>query len=1024
MPRHGLISAVAGIWLAGSSLAGGGTADRFIVERFGSEQGLPQSSVLAITQTRDGYLWVGTLDGLARFDGRRFTRFDRDNTPGLKSNSIGKLFEDSQGNLWIGGEREGIALVSTNGDLVNLTVGPGSSQGQLRAICEDRTGAVWLLVADTSANGSPARLARFYHGSMVSWPRRPTRQLIAEDSGLLWADTDGLQGSWRPGPPGLAAGPPEHVDQIGVGRLDFLLASRRGGYWRLADFHISRWSTNWFQSKLTAYPWDSLKRPVFAVCEDLQGNLVAGTWGTSTNGAEVYWFDAQMRATRIGQEEGLPRSAVLSLYVDREGCLWVGTNGDGLTRLKRAAFEVLPLSATHVVQSVCDDGQGGLWIAYNEERLDHWTSQATNHYTSIVPQPHLSVYLSSVLADRDHRVWVGTKSQGLFQLRDREGDFVRAPGAEDLNPHINALFQDRRGVLWIGTDGGLDRWDGKEWKRYTATDGLPANAVKAIADDADGNLWAGTAGGGLVCLREGHFTAFTRTDGLPSDDVTSLLVEKEGGLWVGTTGGVARFRNGQWSAITRSEGLLISHLGYLAEDHEGYLWVGSNGGLVRLPMKILNQFADQLLRKATASNPAEGPSDPLKLRTYGTQDGLPTVECSFYGPQPVPCQTPDGRLWFPTVRGLVSVDPAELRPNTNPPPVVIESVSLQGRQGTNSLRAAPPQEVDIPAGQGGLDIRYTSLNLAAADRARFSYWMEGHEPDWSPPGEDRHAYYGKLPPGRYQFHVTACNEDGVWNREGRTLAVVVLPPLWQKWWFLTGSGLLLLGAIVGSVHYVSTQKLQRQVAVLRQHEALEAERARIARDLHDQLGANLTQVALLGELAETDRDLPAEVGAHARQISQTARDTTRALDEIVWTVNPANDTLDGLVNYLCKYAQEYLAVAGLRYRLEVPADLPVLPISPELRHNVFLVAKEALNNVVKHAHAASAHLRLHLEPGRFTLEIEDDGQGLPPGAADKGRNGLRNMRKRMEDIGGVFRIGPGHERGTLACISAPVENRN
>ena len=208
--------------------------------------------------------------------------------------------------------------------------------------------------------------------------------------------------------------------------------------------------------------------------------------------------------------------------------------------------------------------------------------------------------------------------------------------------------------------------------------------------------------------------------------------------------------------------------------------------------------------------------------------------------------------------------------------------------------------------------------------------------------------------------MKACNEDDVWNRDGSTLAITVLPPFWRTWWFITLTGSCLLGMIVGSVHYVSTQRLQRQLASLRQKEALEKERARIARDIHDQVGASLTQVSLLGELVESDKDHPEEVEAHARQIAQTALETTRALDEIVWTVNPSNDTLDGLITYVCKYAQDYLAVAGLRYRLEVPPQLPSTPISPELRHNVFLASKEAINNVVKHARASSTWLRLQL----------------------------------------------------------------
>jgi signal transduction histidine kinase len=268
--------------------------------------------------------------------------------------------------------------------------------------------------------------------------------------------------------------------------------------------------------------------------------------------------------------------------------------------------------------------------------------------------------------------------------------------------------------------------------------------------------------------------------------------------------------------------------------------------------------------------------------------------------------------------------------------------------------------------------------------------------------------------------VKACNEDDVWDTDWATLSIRVLPPFWRTWWFLGLTTVCLLGMIVGSVHYVSTQRLQHQLAALRQKEALEKERARIARDIHDQVGASLTQLSLLAELVESDKHHPEEVEGHARQIEQTALETTRALDEIVWTVNPSNDTLDGLITYVCKYAQDYLALAALRYRLEVPPQLPNISITPELRHNVFLAAKEAVNNVVKHSEATAAWLRLRLEPGRFTLEIEDNGRGLSPGAADKGRNGLRNMRKRLEDVGGEFSIAPGAEGGTRVSLTAPL----
>ena len=353
---------------------------------------------------------------------------------------------------------------------------------------------------------------------------------------------------------------------------------------------------------------------------------------------------------------------------------------------------------------------------------------------------------------------------------------------------------------------------------------------------------------------------------------------------------------------------------------------------------------------------------------------------------------------------MVFVNPAGLKRNLREPRVVIESVWVEDqRQNTNSLDGSVGTVV-VPPGKGHLDIYYASLNLGAADRSRFRYRL--NEQDKTPWTDDKSGSrvksYPKLPPGTYQFEVTACNEDGVWSTNPAELTIIMQPALWQKGWFRAAVAMGLILAIAGVVYYFSTQKLQRQVALLRQQEALEHERARIARDLHDQLGANLTQMALLAEMAESDKEIPAEVEDHAQQISQTARETTKALDEIVWAVNPSNDTLEGLVNYSAKYAQEYFALAGLRYRVDIPSQLPDVTLPPEVRHNVFLAFKESVNNVVKHAQATEVHLRLKLNPNNVALEIEDNGRG-PGGAEQKtGRNGLRNMRKRMEDVGGNF----------------------
>ncbi len=980
----------------------------YTIDKWDSEDGLPNNEVLAMTQTRDGYLWLGTLNGLVRFDGIHFEVFDENNTPGLNGSRIVSLFEDGKTNLWIGTETAGVARMKNGRVASPPELGLGGAERHLVAACEESNGAVWLYCANgelwRAGNGSFTRFTNF-----LQTPYLPgvCRALIAENSGPVWVGGDQFLGAIGPNSVGTAPGSGLRLDpEVRLGKLDFLLASRSGGYWRLAEGRVRKYRTGSVDRErdLGLYPWGRTR--VAAACEDREGNLVVGTLG-----AGLFWFDSEGKATRLSTKEGLSYDYVFSLCVDREGSLWVGTDGGGLNRITRRAFEVLAPSRGLVVQSVCEDDQAGLWMTFNTIGLNtngvgYWKEGVLQRIA--LSQGLMNQSFSTVFVDQAQRVWAGTIGAGLFEFQ--QGAFERVPWSELIHPAILAIHQDRAGRLWLGTRGGLVRWNGVEPTVFTTREGLTSDVIRAIADDAEGNLWVGTEGGGLNSFRDGHFTSFRNQDGHPGQNISSLYVDGESVLWVGTDGsGLGRLHGGKWARYTTQEGLVSNSIGYVIEDGQGYLWIGSNAGLMRAPKKAMNDFAN-------------GSTNSIPFRAYGKPEGLPTRECtrSF---QPGGCRTRDGKLWFPTIKGLASINPAQLRLNTNPPPVLIESVLIEGQaQNPGGLRAARPQAVIIPAGQERLEIHYTSLNLAAPERARFKYRLERHETAWTEAGNIRVAYYTKLPPGRYRFQVKACNEDGLWNEAGSSVALTVEPPFWQTWWFLGAAALSVLGTIIGVVHYLSTQRLQRQLERLRQQEALEKERARIARDIHDQLGASLTQVALLGEFVESDKDSPADVEAHARQISQTARDTTRVLDEIVWTVNPSNDTLDGLITYICKYAQDYLAVAGLRYRLDVPAQLPPASILPEVRHNVFLAAKEAITNVVRHARASSVWIRLRLEPNAFILEIEDNGRGVASldANAAQTRNGLRNMRKRMEDSSGSFTITPAPEGGTLVRLTAPL----
>jgi len=561
MPNRRWILAATGLLLggapAGLSVASGtalGGGARYLIDVWETDDGLPQNSVISMIQTRDGYLWLGTLNGLVRFDGIRFTVFDESNTPGLPSSRIVGLFEDSESNLWIGTESAGAVLLK-DGRISNLDIGRGTREGRLMASCEDSSGAVWLYTADGQlCRHRTGRVDVWNYGGLSSY-----RGLIAGESGSLLVGTD-----TRVSVIGPTAGlGPTELPEKGVSpvdKLDFLLGSKRGGHWRLAAGQIQKWGSNRIERDFGPYPWGSVA--VSTACEDPQGNLVVGT-----RGAGVFWLDSEGGATRLSTDQGLSYNYILSLTVDREGSLWVGTDGGGLNRVRRQVFDALETSRGLVVQSVCEDDEGGLWIGYNGGGIDHWRNGARERLVPRLGSIDLSI--KAVYADRKGRVWAGTWGGGLFQLLN--GQFQRAAELRTLPPYVSAIHQDRNTNLWVGTLGGLARWVEHNWRVFTTRDRLPVDAVQAIADDLAGNLWIGTAGG-LCRLREGRFSVFRKEDGLPSNNISSLCTDDENVLWVGTSrNGLARFDGRGWTRYTEREGLTSNGVGYLVADGHGNL---------------------------------------------------------------------------------------------------------------------------------------------------------------------------------------------------------------------------------------------------------------------------------------------------------------------------------------------------------------------------------------------------------------------------------------------------------------------
>ncbi|HTB85869.1 MAG TPA: two-component regulator propeller domain-containing protein [Candidatus Sulfotelmatobacter sp.] len=923
----------------------------FDVTAWSTADGLPQSSVIALTQTRDGWLWLGTLNGLARFDGDAFTPFNVNNTPGLPSDRIVFLFEDSHANLWVGTDDGGLCVLR-NGVVEKISTG-GSAK--IIYAYEDENHEVWFCSRD---------------GKVLRWRNRQM-DLEPPVTRLFW-------------------------EQLFRRAFNLVVQQKDGGFWHLNSETACAeiWRNDRLQTNFGPVPWTAsivsvvspgmfMDRSVTATCTDRDGNLVVGTAGDG-----IFWSDKQGNWRHVVLGKKTSENYVLSVFFDREDNLWAGTDGGGLYRVRKKNYLALENLPAGTVKSVAQDANGGLWVTYNAHGLAYTLTNSAEIFGI-----GRSSNAWSVLVDRNQNVWAGTSSEGLFRLTD--GAFQPVIPAAGIGLQIFAQFETRDGKVWFGSQNGLASFDGTDWRIFSTTDGLPSNPVRALAEDANTNLFIGTDGGGIFSMNAGKLSPVNA----PVKDVSCLFVDRDGILWAGTSGhGLARFAAGQWTTFSAADGLAGDDIGYLIDDDLGNLWLGTYEGLVRVDKKSLADFANGTVKK-------------ISCRTFLTR------ECSA-GAQPAAMRASDGTLLFPTIEGVVTVNPADLAHNTNPPPVVIESVLVDGAPVKGDAVTLTPENEQ-------LEIHFTALNFSAPKGAQFGahfkYQLEGRDNKPTDIGGERVAHFSRLAPGDYTFRVTACNEDGVWNEAGATLSVTVQPPFWRKPGFIAACVLIFIGALAGIIYLISTAQLKRQLRTARQKEIIEHERARIARDLHDQLGANLTQITLLGEMVELDKAEPGEVEQHAQQICETARETTRALDEIVWAVNPSNDTLEGLTNYACKYAQDYFALAGISYRAELPADLPPMPILPEVRHNVFLAFKEAVNNVVKHAQASEARVKLQLEADQFILSVTDNGRGLGDLSSKSLRNGLKNMRKRLDDVRGQFEIVAGENGGTIARFTVPLK---
>lgn len=975
-----------------------------------TDNGLPQNSVTGLTRTPDGYIWFTTQEGLVRFDGVRFKVFNKSNTPEITNNRMTGAFADKSGRIWMDTE-EGDVLSYEKG-VFSIAMKSGEVPPGLRsAFFDNPLGSVIFFVEYTHYPDQKSLYKHYRYQNREFVPL--TIEGLSEDSYLILTDRDG--GLWFAGEKGLRRYKDRKLEIFDLGGFSAgeiyktVYEDRQGSIWLGYTDQQKQFLLRIKDGRVESFP--SPLAPVSDFAEDSRGNLWISLF---RNG--IYRIDQRW----VAADKPIPNLLEPVLLIDRltgsghlcpdpEGGTWVGTN-QGLVRLTPQTIRVFSKQEglpEENVYPVYEDSAGRIWAGVWENSLVRYENGSFKTFLRTKD----TYNLTSLFEDRSGRSWIGTV--GWLYYLDK-GTLVNFSGQAGFSgqTEFSVISEDRENNLWFGTSRGLSRYSGEKATVFTKKDGLPDDYIIALLQTRDGKIWVGTRGG-LASIGNGKLTAFTTADGLASNYIRSLYEDSDGVLWIGSyDGGLTRYKDGKFTRFTTKEGLSSNGVFCILEDDRGWFWMNSNQGIYRVSKQELNDFAD-------------GKTESVTSIAYNKQDGLLNVEGNG-GRQPAGIKSRDGRLWFPTAQGIAVVDPESVTTNQLPPPVLIEDVFIDRNPVVDEKLQSTiynPSEIVLAPGQSNLEINYTGISYINSGQVKFKYKLEGLDREWNDVGTRRTAYYSYLPQGEYTFHVIAANRDGVWNTDGASVKVRVLPPFYKTNWFLATCAAAFL-AMLWMLYQLRVRQLAHQFNMTL--EARVSERTRIARELHDTLLQSFQ--GLLLRFQSVLKILP-ERPLEARQRLESA------LDQAAGAIAEGRDAVQGLRSSAFEtndLANGITAIAeGLTSNTSA-LDSPTINVevegaprnlNPVVRDEAYRIAGEALRNAVRHAQARQIAVEIRYGEGQFRLRVRDDGKGIDEetvrGAASARHFGLHGMRERAENVGGRLEVRSRLDSGTEVELSIP-----
>jgi signal transduction histidine kinase/ligand-binding sensor domain-containing protein len=950
----------------------------YVVERVTA---LPQVTIRAIVQTRDGYLWIGTYKGLIRFDGVRSITFDLANTPGLSSDGVCVLHEDRAGDLWIGTDDGGV-IRCRDGEFRAFSAEQGLTESEVSAICEDREGKLWVGTRRGLFYRVKKRFAPFATTNLTASAK--IAMIVPAPDGSLWIGTS--KGLFR-----LRDGDTEPVPELTDRHVHGLAMDSHGVLWAAMDSQrnvriIPHSGGTQVQNCPFRHGWYQMGR--------------AGTFWLAGYSAPTWSLTGT-----LFRQDGLTNTVVMahfehqklmSLCEDLEGNTWVGLESHGLFRVCRKQVRTISTQdglPINDVTTILEDRNGRIWLGTFGRGL-----LAADNGTVKFERVHIPTVVN-ITALREGAD--GTLRFGTYNAHRYRRDGTTFVTAEKGSPGCRAIYEDRDGGLWVGTLlNGVEHHRNGQLNRYTAREGLASDRIQSLIQDLGGDMWIGTLRG-LSRISRGKVVRFSGEDALARRTIRALHVDRRGALWLGTLGGgLMRLYKDQVRAVASQHGLPSNGVEQILEDDDGHFWLGTWAGIVRVSRDELDACAD-------------GSQSFVRAMTLGPEDGMLVPGCGS-GFQPSCMKTRSGSLWFCTPSGLVIVDPKTVKPGSQPPVVYIEEATADDRSLPLGSRT-----MSVPPGVRRVSFHYTALSFSAPEKIRFRYRLEGYDDAWVSAGVAREATYTGLPAGRYQLRVSAAGKDGAWNTPGAVLAVIVVPPWWQSWWFRVMAVFCLAGMVFGAyelrIHQHKKARTAQELFARRLIESQEQERKRVAGELHDSLGQSLQ---VIKGRAQLGLNRPADASESARQFDEISTAASQAIQEvraISHALRPAELDQLGLAKAIEWMGEKAGATSATRFGCEVDT----VALSPEIEISLYRIAQEAINNVLKHAHATETILELKREAGSVRFSIFDNGHGFVRPMGSDG-HGLVGIAERVRLLGGKFDLQSAPGKGTRLTVTIPT----